>query len=167
MDKLNIELAKFKEELFLVSGDVKNAYYERALTKIHELIVNYPKRAEPYFELGKLSYNFWRNEDAEENYIKALQADPNYFPTYTQYALILSKEGRFDEAISVLENAKTIRNRDDSDLYFYFGMVYQHQGNFDEAIKQFTLSVQYAINESQIDLGLKFANACREVRGWD
>ncbi len=167
MDKVNIELAKFKEELFLVSGDVKNAYYERALNKIHELIVNHPNRAEPYYELGKMSYNFWRNEDAEENYLKALKADPNYFPTYTQYSLILIKEGRFDEALSVLENSRTLRNREDSDIYFYMGMLYQHQGNYDEAIQNYTLSMQHAINENQLELGLKFVNACKEIRGWD
>jgi len=167
MDKVNIELAKFKEELFLVAGDVKNAYYERALNKIHELIVNHPNRAEPYYELGKMSYNFWRNEDAEENYLKALKADPNYFPTYTQYSLILIKEGRFDEALSVLENAKTLRNREDSDIYFYMGMLFQHQGNYDEAIQQYTLSIQHAINEIQLELGMKFVNACKEIRGWD
>lgn len=167
MDKFSIELAKFKEELFLVSGDIKNAYYERALTKIHELIVNYPNRAEPYYELGRMAYNFWRNEDAEENYLKALKADPDYFPTYTQYALVLIKEGRFDEASSVLENAKTLRNREDSDIYFYLGMLFQHQGNIDEAIHNYTLSVQYAINEGQMELGIKFSNACKELRGWD
>lgn len=167
MDPLTVELAKYKEEVYLVSNDVKNAYYERAITKIHELIVNYPNRAEAYYELGRLSYNLWRNQDAEANYIKALNADPNFFPTYTQYALILIKESRFDEAQAILERAKTLRNREDSDIYFYLGMLFQHKGELGEAIESYTHAIHYCINESQIDLNLKFIRACKELRGWE
>jgi tetratricopeptide (TPR) repeat protein len=167
MDPLTIELAKYKEEIYLVSSDVKSAYYERAITKIHELIVNHPNRAEAYYELGRMAYNLWRNDEAESNYIKALKANPDFFPTYTQYALILIKESRFDEAQAILERAKTIRNREDSDIYFYLGMLFQHKGDLESAIENYTHAIHYCINEAQIDLNLKFIRACKELRGWE
>jgi tetratricopeptide (TPR) repeat protein len=167
MKRIDSALAKFKEEMYLITQDINQAYYERAMNKIYELIVHHPDRAEPYYELGRISYNFWRNDEAETNYKKALEIDPEYFPTYTQYSLILIKEGRFDEADLILNRAKTIRNREDADIYFYFGMLYQHKGELDSAIQSYTNAINYSINEAQIDLNLKFIRACKELRGWE
>jgi tetratricopeptide (TPR) repeat protein len=167
MGPLTAEFAKFKEDIYLVQADIKSAYYERAMNKLHELIVNNPSKAEPYYELGKMAYNFWRNDEAEVNYIKALRADPEYFPTYTQYALIMIKEGRFDEADALLQKASTLRNREDADVYFYLGMLNQHKGELDTAIQHYKRAINVSINESQIDLNLKFIRACIELRGWE
>lgn len=167
MNPITTDLAKFKEEIYIVQNDINSAYYERAITKIHELIVNFPNRAEPYYELGRMAYNFWRNDEAESNYIKGLNADPEYFPTYTQYALILIKECRFDEAETLLNKATKLKNREDSDIYFYRGMLFQHKGELDSAIENYTNAIHYCINESQIDLNLKFIRACKELRGWE
>ncbi len=167
MARIDSTLAKFKEELYLVQQDINQAYYERAINKIYELIVHHPDRAEPHYEMGRIAYNFWRNEEAELNYIKALEIDPEYFPTYTQYSLVLIKDGRFDEADLLLRRAMKLRNREDSDIYFYFGMLYQHKGEMDNAIEAYTRAINFSINESQIDLNLKFIRACKEVRGWE
>lgn len=167
MNPITSELAKFKEEIFIVQSDVKSAYYERAINKLNELIVLYPQHAEPHYELGRLAYNFWRNDEAERNYLNALRINPDYFPTYTQYALILIKEGRFDEAEKLLLQSKNLRNREDSDIYFYFGMLNQHRGELDVAIENYTRAINFSINESQIDLSLKFIRACKELRGWE
>ncbi len=167
MKKIDATLGKFKEEIYLVQQDVKQAYYERAINKLHELIVHYPDRAEPYYELGKMAYNFWRNDEAEENYKRALEIDPEYFPTYTQYCLILIKENRFDEAEKLLRRAMNTRNREDSDINFYYGMLFQHRGDLDLAIEFYTKGINFSINESQIDLNLKFIRACKELRGWE
>ncbi|MES2588944.1 MAG: tetratricopeptide repeat protein [Bacteroidota bacterium] len=167
MDPINAHLTKFKEEIYIAQADVKSAYYERALNKLHELIVNYPEKAEPFYELGQMAYSFWRNDEAEANYVKALQANPDYFPTYTAYAFILIKELRYDEAEGLLENAKKLRSRDDADIFFYFGMLYQHKGEVDQAIAFFNKAIQHSINVTQIELNLKFINACKELRGWE
>lgn len=167
MKPITADFGKFKEELFLVQNDVRDAYYERAINKLHELIVHHPDRAEPHYELGKIAYNFWNNQEAEKNHLNALRIDPEYFPTYTHYALILIKEARFDEAEIILERAKTVKNREDADIYFYFGMLFQHKGELDAAIDSYTRAINLSINESQIDLNLKFIRACKELRGWE
>src|SRR3989344_5897535 len=95
---MNTELARFKEQLYVVSLDIKDKYYERAVNKINELIQMFPGRPEIYYELGKLCYNNWDNDAAEKNFLKALDVDANSFPTYTQYALILIKDRRYQEA---------------------------------------------------------------------
>lgn len=165
MKHIDSELGKFKEDLYLIQQDVKQAFYERAINKIHELMVHHPDKAEPYYEMGRISYNFWRNDEAELNYRKALEIDPEYFPTYTQYALILIKEGRSDEAEELLLHSFKLRNRDDADTYFYLGLLYQQKKELDKAIEAFEKAVLFSINETQIDLNMKFIRACKEIRG--
>lgn len=167
MQKIDSTLGKFKEDLYVIQQDVNQAYYERAINKIHELIVHHPDKAEPYYELGRISYNFWRNDEAEYNYKKAIEIDPEYFPSYTQYCLILIKEGRFEEAEIILNRSMNLRNREDSDIYLYFGMLYQHKGELDTAIEFYSKAIKFSINENQIELNLKFIRACKELRGWE
>ena len=167
MNPFSVELAKFKEEIYLVQNDIKSAYYERAIARLNELVILHPSQAEPLYELGKMAYNFWRNDEAEGFYIRALKADPEYFPTYTQYALILIKAQRFDEAEGLLESSKKLINREDADIYFYYGMLFQHKGQLENAISSYKSAINLSINESQIDLNLKFIRACIELRGWE
>ena len=164
---IEAKFGKFKEEMFLIQQDVNAAFFERAINRIEDLIERFPDRAEPYYEMGRLSYNFWRNDEAEKNYCKAIEIDPTYFPTYTQFALILIKAARFDEAEALLIKSQTIQSREDSDIYFYFGMLYQHKGELDNAITSYKKAIGCCINESQIDLNLKFIRACIELRGWE
>jgi tetratricopeptide (TPR) repeat protein len=164
---MNSELARFKEQLYLVTLDIKDKYLERAVAKIQEMLQMYPHRAELHYELGKLEYNNWNNEEAEKHFKKALEVDANYFPTYTQYALILIKEQRYREAEDLLNRSMRLRNREDSDIYFYLGLMHQHQGRIDSAIQAYTQSLHYSINDAQIDSALKFIRVCKELRGWE
>lgn len=163
MNPITTELAKFKEEIYLVQSDIKNAYYERAMNRLHDLIADYPRKAEPFYELGQLAYNFWRNDEAERYYVQALKADPDYFPTYTAYAFILIKEQRFDEAEGMLAHARRLRSKDDADIYFYHGMLNQHRGEVNAAIECYNKAIRHSINQNQIDLYLKFLAACKAL----
>ncbi len=161
------DFAAFKEKLYLISLDLRDKYYERAVDKINDLIQVYPDRAEPHFELGKLAYDSWNNADAEKHYKKALEIDPNYFPSYTQLALVLIKEKRYLEAEDLLMRSQRLRNKEESDIHFYLGLMHQNQGNLDEAIEAYTQSLYYSINETQIDSAMKFIRVCKELRGWE
>lgn len=169
VDKYNIspDFARFKEKMYLISLDIKDKYFERCIPKIRELISNYPNRADVYVELGKVYYSSWMNQEAEQCYIKALKIDKEYFPTYREYSLILIKERRYDEALNILDESEKLRNREDSDIYFYKGLLFQQKGEINKAIENYQLSIQYSINENQINSSIKFLNACKELRGWE
>lgn len=164
---MEIEEAKMREQLYLISLDIKDKYFERAIGKINELLISHPNRAELHYELGKMAYDGWDNETAERHYKKALEVNPNYFPTYTQYALVLIKEQRYAEAEFLLNRAKNLRNREDSDIYFYIGLMHQNQGSLDQAIEAYTQSLYFSINNTQIDSAMKFIQVCKELRGWE
>jgi tetratricopeptide (TPR) repeat protein len=159
--------ALFKDELYEVTLDISNRYLAKALKKINEMLEIYPNRPELYYELAQLSYNNWNNGDAEKYYQKSLEVDSAYFPSYTQYALILIKEARYEEAYTLLEKAQTLRNKEDADIHFYFGLLFQHKGDIERAIEHYTNSLYFSINENQINLALNFIKACKEIRGWE
>jgi hypothetical protein len=46
-------------------------------------------------------------------------------------------------------------------------MLYQHKGQLENAISSYKSAINVSINESQIDLNLKFIRACIELRGWE
>jgi hypothetical protein len=50
---MGIEEAKIREQLYLISLDIKDKYFERAIGKINEMLVMNPNRAELHYELGK------------------------------------------------------------------------------------------------------------------
>ena len=142
----------FKEQLYLLSIDIKDKYYERAVPKIEELLRAYPDQPETYHELGKLYYHSWKNEKAEECYVKALGIDESFFPVYREYALILIKENRFDEAENLLNKAKTLRNKEDADIYFYLGMLNQQKGNIENRAQRLSFLLEkLALSETKAD----------------
>lgn len=164
MDRDIKDLARFKEQMYLVSIDIRDKYIERAINKIEELIRIHPDRAEPYYELGKLSYNNWNNQEAEKHFKKALVLDAEYFPTYTQYALVLIKDKRFFEAETLLSKAKNLKNKEESDINFYLGLLYQHQKQLDKAIAAYKDSLYFSISNEHVDSALKFIEVCKALK---
>lgn len=163
MEPITAEFAKFKEEIFLVQSDINSAFYERATNKLEDLVAKYPDRAEPYAELGKIAYNFRNHAEAERNLLLAIQADPDYFPPYLQYAVILIRERRFEAAENLLKSAESLRHSESAELYFYFGLLYQHQENFTTAIAYFSKSLRCSFNDTQAKPALDFIRNCQEL----
>ena len=161
---MDTKIARLKEEIYLVSLDVKDKYYQKALTKIQDLITTFPERAEPYYELGRFCYDNWLSEDAEANYQKALKIDPEYFPTYREYCFLLIKSGRYDDAINIIEKAFTLKTKEISDIYFYLGLAYQHKDEIEEAIDNYKLSLRHSANEKQISSARAFLETCLDLK---
>ncbi len=157
-------IARLKEEIYLVSLDVKDRYYQKALNKIQDLMAAYPDRAEPYYEMGRFCYDNWANVEAEENYQKAMKIDPNYFPVYREYCFLLIKIGRYDDAIGIIERAFDLPNKEMSDIYFYLGLANQHKDNIDEAIANFKQALRYSGNENQINSATNFLEMCLALK---
>jgi tetratricopeptide (TPR) repeat protein len=82
----------------------------------------------------------WNWTDAEKSFSKALSLNPNYVQTYSWYALYLSINMRYEEAISQLNKAIIIDplsaiTRTD------LGQIYYHQGDYERAIKEYQYSL--------------------------
>ena len=157
-------IARLKEEVYLVSLDLKDKYYQKALNKIEDLINAYPDRAEPHYEMGRFCYDNWQNEEAIKQYQTALEKDPGYFPVYREYAFLMIKIGNYDEALDLLERSFDLKAKEISDIYFYLGLAYQHKDEIDLAIDNYKQSLRYSGNENQIKSARNFLEMCLELK---
>jgi TolB-like protein/class 3 adenylate cyclase/cytochrome c-type biogenesis protein CcmH/NrfG len=97
--------------------------------------------AEGYNSLAAINLLFdWNWDEAEKVFIKALNLNSNYVQTYSWYALNLSINKRFDEAISLLNKAIALDplsaiTRTD------LGQVYYHHGDYNRAVEEYQKSL--------------------------
>ncbi len=77
------------------------SYAERAITLDDQL-------AEPHASLGNVAKISWQWEEAEREFKRAIQLNPNYATSYHWYAELLKEFGRFDEAALMIKRAKEL-----------------------------------------------------------
>jgi TolB-like protein/Tfp pilus assembly protein PilF len=74
------------------------AYAERALSLDSEL-------AEPHATLGWVNESLWRWTEAEKEFKRAIEVNPNYPTAYHWYSIFLRNVGRFDESAAMIARA--------------------------------------------------------------
>ena len=64
--------------------------------------------AEPHASLGQAHHQSWQWADAEREYKKALELNPNYATAYHWYSLLLKDLGRWDESAVMIRRARDL-----------------------------------------------------------
>ena len=77
------------------------AYAERALAIDGQL-------AEPHATLGFVNDNSWQYGEAEKEFKRAIELNPNYPTTYHWYSILLKNLGRNDEAAAMIKRAREL-----------------------------------------------------------
>jgi Tfp pilus assembly protein PilF len=80
---------------------------------------------------------------AEEKLRSALKADSNYLPALADFALLMFRQMRYDEAIAAAKRALAIDAYDPASNY-YFGLINEHKGNATDAKDGFSIASQSA-----------------------
>ena len=105
------------------------SYAERALAIDGQL-------AEPHATLGVIIDNSWRWDEAEKEFKKALELNPNYPTTYHWYSILLKNEGRIDEAAAMIKRGRELDPLS-SVIGVNVGRMYQIQNKHEAAIETF------------------------------
>jgi TolB-like protein/DNA-binding winged helix-turn-helix (wHTH) protein/Tfp pilus assembly protein PilF len=129
--------------------------------------------AEAHTSLALITENYdWDWQNAEKEYRRAIQLDPNYATAHHWYAEYLAYQGRFDEAFAEIERARQLDPLSliiatDNGAILYFSRQY------DRAIKQFRSVLDMEPNFPRAHLlvfayvqkGL-FADALADIEKW-
>lgn len=91
------------------------------------------ERAAPHFERGNDLFNEHHKEDAIAAFRQALEIQPDYLPATFNMAVALGDLGRFEEALTVLQD---VIDRDASILEAYDSLGYVHYKKGDLAAAQ-------------------------------
>ena len=129
---------------------------EAAATKALELDSTL---AEAHAVLGLIRYEFdWDWAGAESEFKRAIELDPNYPTAHHWYSSLLSRFGRFDEALSESKRALEL---DPLSLVINenVGAILSSTGQFDKAIDQLKRALELDPNFSatHLDLGTTYA----------
>jgi serine/threonine-protein kinase len=77
------------------------AYVEKALAIDGQL-------AEPHATLGLINRELWQWAEAEKEFKRAIEINPNYATTYHWYSVVLNDLGRNDEAMAMIRRAQEL-----------------------------------------------------------
>jgi adenylate cyclase len=117
----------------------------KAYPQIHEYVKKALKidnnLAEAYSLLATINtFNYWDWKEAEQNYTRALQINPNSPIIHTNYSVLLSFTGRHKEAIP---EAKRAQELDPLSSYINAraGMAFQMAGLYDKAIEELQMAL--------------------------
>ena len=171
----------------------------RLTPKAYEMLVVLVERRGRIVEKDELLREVWPDafveegnltqHGAEREYERAIELDPNYAQAHRQYALVLLRLGRFDEALAGIKRAMELepyslqRHQNLGQVFYYarqydqaleqgrilleldpkdgqgFWLAYLHKGMYEEAIAELRKEVAGRSNPVSVHLGYAYAVA--------
>jgi len=122
-----------------------------------------PNMAGPRATLASVLHNYdWNQADAEKEFRRAIELDPNYPSAHQWYGQFLSQVGRNDEAIVELERAYEL-DPFSPIISSNLGSAYRDAHRYDDAVAQFkkTLEIQPDFGVAMFHLYLTYLAADR------
>ena len=116
------------------------AYAERALSLDSQL-------AEPHATLGQVNHQSWQWAEAEKEYKRAIELNPNYPTAYHWYSILLKDLGRNDDAATMINRARELDPLS-SVISVNISRLYQlqnnHQASVENSLKIIELDQNFA-----------------------
>jgi TolB-like protein/DNA-binding winged helix-turn-helix (wHTH) protein/lipoprotein NlpI len=129
--------------------------------------------AEAHTSLGLIDENYdWDWRDAEKEFRRAIQLDPNYATAHHWYAENLAFQGRFDEALAEIQRARQL---DPLSLIIAAddGAILYYSRQYDRAIEKFRATLDMEPNFARAHVIIyayaqkgAFADALAEIERW-
>ncbi len=134
-------------------------YAERAITLDDQL-------AEPHVSLGGVNRFSWQWTEAEREYKRAIELNPNYATAYQWYCILLRDLGRNDEAALMIKRAYEIDPLSGviaSNVSRMYQLQNDHQASIENSLKIIELDSNFPL--AYIDLGLSYLKQGRPSEG--
>jgi tetratricopeptide (TPR) repeat protein len=155
-------LTKLEEMLDQANLEIKNGKYEVAsniLEKIIDIDSNFGKA---YNHLGYLyEVKFKEFEKGETLYKLCIEKSPMYPAVYYNYAVLLSTLGKYDELNELLNQAINIPGVNKSTMYNEYGIMYEQQGKFDQAIEFYKKCALETLDHNVLNRAKESMDRCK------
>ena len=119
------ELSGSLRDVYRTIGHGKETPNVQAASKLEstlrEAAVDKP---EPYFELAEMQHKLGRHADAEKNYLRAIEIDPQNIQAYNNLGNLLADLERLDDAIDLYKKAIELDGGYSADSYNNLGLAY-------------------------------------------
>jgi tetratricopeptide (TPR) repeat protein len=99
---------------------------------------------------------------AEKNYKRALELTPEYYASYYNYAAVLSILQRWDDLNALLTKALAIPGINKGTIYNEYGIMYETQRKYKEAIEAYKNYAASTFNNKQLDTAKESIDRCKK-----
>jgi Tfp pilus assembly protein PilF len=147
---------------FIADQQIKDSQTTEALENLLAIVEKYPDYGRAYNHMGFLYETKYRNyRKAEECYKKALELAPEYPPAYLNCSALLSTLEKFSELEELLNKALTVGGINRDRLYNEFGLMYEMQKKYANAIESFSKAVLHSLSDTDISTYKKNIERCK------
>lgn len=156
------------EELFL---EADRALDEGNLSEgkrlLEDILQEEPSYGKAHNHLGwlyKTKYQDYRI--AEKHFKLAIKFDPEYPPSYINYAYLLRDLGRLDELELLLNKALQVEATNKCSLNDEFGSLYELKGDYKKAIEYYNKAIKLSLNDKIVEDLRNHVKRCRRKQNF-
>jgi tetratricopeptide (TPR) repeat protein len=137
------------EEMFLEADKAfDNGEHTEGKKMLEQILHEEPSFGRAHNHLGWLYKNRYQdNRKAEKHYLLAIKFEPEYTPSYINYAYLLRDEDRLNELESLLNNALKIKGMNKCNVFDEFGSLYELRGDYKNAMIYYKKAITYCLND--------------------
>lgn len=119
---------------------------------LEEIIIEDPSFGKAHNHLGWIYANKVRDyEKAEQHYKMSLTFTPHYYAAYYNYAAVLSTQRRWEDLEALLKDALNVKEINLSTIHNEFGIMYELQGKYADAIIAYKNAARESLDIKNID----------------
>lgn len=153
---------KMDDKFFEADLLIKENKIGEALRALTEIITEMPDYGRAHNHLGwiyETKYNDYSR--AEKHYQAAVSYSPEYVAVYYNYSILLSTLGRYDELLSLLDKAMQIPGINKATIQNEYGIMYEAQGKYPEAIEAYRSYIRFLYDNKLIDQAQESIRRCQ------
>jgi tetratricopeptide (TPR) repeat protein len=164
---VNMNSIREIEDLFL---EADKAFDEGNHTEgkklLEQILHEEPVFGRAHNHLGWLYKNRYQdNRLAEKHFLLAIKFEPEYTPTYINYAYLLRDEHRLDELEILLNTALKVKGINRCTVYDEFGSLYELRGDYKQAIVFYKKAISLCLNDKLISDLSNHIKRCKKKKG--
>jgi len=148
---------------------IKERNYADAMQTLEAILAEAPDYGKAYNHLAWLYDTKYRNlAKAAEYYQKCLLYEPEYAPVYMNYAAVLSMMSKWQELDELLAKALNVPGVDKATVHNEYGIMYELQGRYDEAINSYKEAIRQTLitdNIASYQSSIKRSQTKKELLG--
>ena len=136
----------YKARTLLLEGKL-----DEALLELDVLLVRQPDFGKGQVLFGHIQFRYFKNyAGAEESFRKAMKLAPDYAELYFDYSELLLQLERYTETVAVLNKSMEIPGIEKDKIYYRFGLLYERQSKWEEAINYFGQALHYTFSDEMV-----------------
>jgi tetratricopeptide (TPR) repeat protein len=153
---------KLDEMFFEADQLIAEKKFADAINTLESILIEAPDYGKAYNHLGWIYETKYKDiNKAEEFYKKCVLYSPDYPAIYINLAVVLSSAGKYEELEGHLNRALQVAGVDKASIYNEFGIMYELQSKFNQAIESYKNAIRSTLSEANVETYTKSIKRCK------